>query len=124
MTSSRYLGILMLLLLPLELSAQGDGMQPPGDCSKTEYRALSSAAGTACKSQPMACDEKMDCAELITRWSRFEACIKARKILMDRCFRGGDQIHKDVLDGYQQGQASCSAMIWRKCRKDEPCRDQ
>ena len=124
MTNARYLSTLLLLLLPLELGAQSNGMEPPGDCSKAEYRALSSAAGTACKSQPMAYDEKMDCAELLTRWQRFEACIKARTTLMDRCFRGGDQDHKNTVRGYQRGQVVCSELMWRKCHKEEPCRDR
>jgi hypothetical protein len=45
----------------------------------------------------MSCNATMSCADLVIQWNRFDHCIQARKTLMNRCFRGGDASHKELL---------------------------
>lgn len=97
-------------------------LPPPGDCSKDVFRELNQAVGIACKSQPMRCDEDMDCPTLLARWDQFGRCIEARKTLADRCFRGGDSEHKAKLADYVRGQGRCLELITRKCRVDGQCK--
>lgn len=113
-----------LVLLGATSGAQpGPGaLSPPGDCTKEVFRALNQAVGNACKSQPMRCDEDMDCSTLLARWEQFERCINARKTLADRCFRGGDSEHKAKLADYVRGQSRCLELLGKKCRVDGQCK--
>ncbi len=99
-----------------------ESLKPPGDCTKEVFRTLNQAVGTACKSQPMRCDEDMDCPTLLARWDQFERCIQARNALMTQCFRGGDDSHKAKLADYTSGQTRCLELIQKKCRADLQCR--
>lgn len=102
-------------------ASNSESVQPPGDCSKEVFRELNQAVGVACKSQPMRCDEDMDCPTLLARWDQFGRCIQARKTLMDRCFRGGDSAHKSKLADYVAGQARCLELIVKKCPVNGQC---
>ncbi|HZI14265.1 MAG TPA: hypothetical protein VE153_28105 [Myxococcus sp.] len=115
--------LLVALLLPVSPEAQaGESLAPPGDCAKEVYRELTRLAGEACKTEGMRCDESMSCQDLLARWSKFKRCIEARRTLMDRCFRGGDPAHKNVLATYEKGQARCTELINLRCRPDGQCR--
>lgn len=98
-----------------------ESVSPPGDCSKEVFRELNQVVGVACKGQPMRCDEDMDCPTLLARWDQFGRCIQARKMLMDRCFRGGDKAHKSKLADYVAGQARCLELISKKCPVNGQC---
>jgi hypothetical protein len=93
-----------------EQGRPGDGMSPPGDCSKTEWKALDVAASKACRVKRN-CDSVTDCAELIQRIALFNACINARLELMKKCFRGGDSEHNRIVDKERAGKATCEAKL-------------
>ncbi|WP_420715044.1 hypothetical protein [Corallococcus sp. bb12-1] len=110
------------MLFTSSSQAGEETLPPPGDCTKDVYRTLNQATGLACKTEGMSCNEVMNCQELTVRWNRFANCIQARKVLMDRCFRGGDLAHKSVLATYEKGQARCTELIGIRCRPTEQCR--
>jgi hypothetical protein len=120
----RVLAVLVLLGVASGARAEpgSEVFQPPGDCSKEVFRELNQAVGVACKSQPMRCDEAMDCPALLARWGQFNRCIQTRKTLMERCFRGGDSDHKSKLADYVRGQSRCLELIQKKCRVDGQCK--
>ena len=114
--------ILMLSLVPAALGAEPEtkDLEAPGDCSKEEHRRLKAAVGEVCKSEPMRCEGSMECPELMSRWSKFQNCIDARQTIMDKCFRGGDQRHKNALNQYKGGQEHCmQLMLDKKCVSGE-----
>ena len=88
---------------------------------KDVYRALNQAAGVACKTEGMRCNEAMSCPELTIRWNRFQNRIQARRTLMERCFRGGDVAHKGVLATYEKRQARCTEFSRIRCSPNEKC---
>jgi hypothetical protein len=58
----------------------------------------------------------MTCEALVASWRSFDACMRARQALMDRCFRGGDGTHRKVLKDYSNGQLRCEEfMLARGC---------
>lgn len=73
-------------------------------------------------SRSMGCTSMKDCSTLLSNWLRFEACIGARAALMDRCFRGGDQKHRDAQQQYKNGQAEClNLMLSKGCQCPVEC---
>jgi Novel toxin 16 len=118
---SASMGVLAFVLFLVTVAGAepaGDGIKPPGDCTKQRHRDLQGEVGRACKSESMACQNSMSCDELVSRWTKFEACIQARKKLMDECFRGGDSKHRLALREYLIGQEKCVQII-----KDKKCFD-
>ncbi|RKH13040.1 hypothetical protein D7V97_06665 [Corallococcus sp. CA053C] len=120
-SSKLFLATLWFVLFTASSHAGEEVLLPPGDCTKDVYRALNQATGAACKTEGMSCNAAMSCQELTVRWNRFANCIQARRVLMDRCFRGGDLAHKSVLATYATGQARCTELIGISCRPTEQC---
>lgn len=98
-------------------------LAPPGDCTKELFRELDTKVGELCKQDKMSCKgkEDLDCDTLKLRIGRFEACIQTRRLLMDTCFRGGDQAHKDVVEQTKRGQSICLTKYQTKCGPDPRC---
>jgi hypothetical protein len=96
--------------------------EPPGDCSREMFRRLNSKVGESCKRFPMTCTEdNLSCDELQARAKRFEICINARRVLMDVCFRGGDERHQRVVNDLASGQRYCSTLYAVRCRPSPHC---
>lgn len=102
-------------------AAAEEAMTPPGDCSKEEHRELKKAVGEACKSTSMQCYEKDDCATLWKSLIQRSECIAARQRIADRCFRGGDAIHRREIDQYKTGADKCRRIIADKRCPPDPC---
>ncbi len=50
-----------------------------------------------CKEGDRRCTSWLSCSELQRRISQNSRCLEARKSLMQKCFKGGDQEHKNIL---------------------------
>lgn len=76
-----------------------------------ECKDLDVNVGRRCKGPPRSCKETEvspeDCDELRIRLSNNSACIAARKLLMDKCFGGGDPRHERELDRERKAFAAC-----------------
>ncbi len=83
--------------------------RPPGECTQQQWKDLDVAAGRACRGpdSQRSCDGVDDCQILARNVSRFGRCIAARKEVMDRCFRGGDDAHKAELAKEEAGRQKC-----------------
>ena len=76
----------------------GDGMEPPGDCTPERYEALRGLVNKWCKNAVRSCvPQCLSMSELKQRLRNGQYCARARKLLMDECFRGGDKTHRDEL---------------------------
>jgi peptide subunit release factor 1 (eRF1) len=83
---------------------------------------LKQAVGEACKAHPMRCDESMDCHALLLNLQRFDACILARQRIMDRCYRGGNEAHREKRNESLRGRERCrTLMLARKCDPSSIC---
>jgi hypothetical protein len=81
--------------------ASGEGLEPPGDCTKLRHAELHRDQGLKCKGPARSCAEDQvkagDCVQLRIRSDRNRLCAEAMRRIMDECFRGGDERHKRVL---------------------------
>ncbi|MBI2787405.1 MAG: hypothetical protein HYX59_01870 [Elusimicrobia bacterium] len=100
-----------------ELDAQEHKtLAPPGRCTKVRWKALDVDAGRKC-TRPRSCSdvERFDCVELRLRRQRNEECASARKLIMDECFDGGDDIHKKELQKVLDVLDVCARRITDEC---------
>ena len=81
--------------------------EPPGDCTESRHRELQDAVDAACKTVSRSCNPSQSCAELSRRWSLNQACVDARQLIMDECFRGGDEGHRTRLAEEKRAVEKC-----------------
>ena len=103
--------VAVLALGAPRLLAEPAKMEPPGDCTKEKHRALQDEVDRACKGRKMRCTHSQDCVTLETNLMYFENCIRARRAIMDQCFRGGDGEHHDQLNDVMRGYGYCKDLI-------------
>ena len=95
-------------------------LPPPGDCTKTYTDNLKKIINSKCKSGSGvgACTWKDGSVVVREKFQLNKSCCLARRYLMNRCFRGGDNTHrfeasrycgfaKDCLSKYNLGGCSC-----------------
>jgi hypothetical protein len=104
----------LLLAATLVLSCESSdespsGMKPPGNCTPEEHSQLQDAVDTECKRIPSKCISIQSCAVLRANWLQARQCIRARAIIMNKCFRGGDERHQRAQRSFQAGADKC----WR-----------
>ncbi len=91
----------------------GDGMQRPGDCSDAEHDALYDKVKAKCKPGIPSCDRYTgygsgwDCSGFERAAKAWDECYKARKELMDRCYKGGDKGHIDRANWAKYHRDTC-----------------
>jgi putative RNase toxin 16 of polymorphic toxin system len=107
-------------MFPALLSAE-EPLRPPGDCAEAEHKVLKAEVGRACKTTSMKCYDHQECSELLSNWLTYQRCINARRAIMDKCFRGGDESHRREVDNYERGASECSQLMLVK-RCPEQCR--
>ena len=104
-----------LCLWPGPLNA-AEPTETPRNCTDEEHRVLKQEVGRACKTTSMKCYEHQSCAELLANWLTHQRCIAARIAVMDKCFQGGDENHRQEVEQYRRGADKCSQfMILRRC---------
>lgn len=79
-------------------SPAGSGMHPPGDCTFAEHRQLQDEVNEWCKNKPRSCDESQTIEDLEERIENNSKCIASRNRINNKCFRGGDDGHKEALE--------------------------
>ncbi len=100
-------------------SNMDDDLEIPGDCTKIRWKELDVQVGRKCKSLPRSCLDvaKADCVELRERLLRNNECVAARRQLMNECFRGGDPIHKRLLNGENEVLKLCEERLKDECHE-------
>jgi Novel toxin 16 len=51
------------------------------------------------------------CKQLLSKIEAFSQCIMARQALMNACYGGGDQIHKQVVEELVNGLCKCIDLL-------------
>ena len=76
----------------------GEGLEPPGDCTPSQYQSLRDDVERLCKNPPRSCNQSHTPEELDERIENNARCIDARARINSICFRGGDRTHRDELN--------------------------
>jgi len=71
----------------------GEGLDPPGDCTKDVHRSMQNDVKGACTDIP-SCRNMTDVKEVDKTINDIRKCMNMRKRIMDECFRGGDADHR------------------------------
>ena len=96
-------------------------LQPPGDCTPAQHRALQDDVNNKCKSQKRSCKGVSDCATLLENTNKNWNCAIARELVADTCFRGGDKGHRDAIVDALTAAAYCEKQFNERCRpKPQP----
>jgi RHS repeat-associated protein len=77
-----------------------------GDCTAAEHAALEAAKLAACNGAKH-CRPNDTCETILLNIARLEACVLARRTIMRRCFRGGDERHENEVRRQERGLADC-----------------
>jgi hypothetical protein len=104
---------LLLLAAALVLACESfddppSSMKAPGDCTPEEHGQLQDAVRLECRI-PSKCIFLQSCAVLRANWLQAQRCLHARATIMNKCFRGGDEPHRQALRNTQAGADKC----WR-----------
>jgi len=92
---------------------------PPGECTQMLFRQLTSRVAEYCQREPMSCDgPEQRCEKLSVHFQRFTACINAHRLLMETCFRGGNESQRTVVAQLLEGQAVCEKQRQERCVPD------
>lgn len=87
-----------------------------GTCTKEEHYQLQQVVNTACSPAIIrACKKGQDCDLLRENLRKFEACIKARREINDKCFGGGDSGHNEAITIMTNGAENCKTIIKQDC---------
>jgi hypothetical protein len=108
------------LFVPGALGAT-PSIRPPGDCTPERHAKLQMDVSRECRSKGMRCEARQSCAQLLDNLGQFYRCIDARVSIMDECFRGGDQAHKDEVARYRVGADRCRQLMAQKNCAEELC---
>lgn len=88
-------------------SRPGNGMRPPGDCRPDQLDGYQSMVNDRCRGLP-GCRATGETWESINRKiGNFSRCIDARRVVNDRCFRGGDDGHIEAIENVQRAIRNC-----------------
>jgi len=87
-----------------------------GTCTKEEHYQLQQVVNAACSPAIIrACKKGQDCGLLRENLRKFEACIKARREINDKCFGGGDPGHNEQISNMANGANNCISIIKEDC---------
>jgi hypothetical protein len=119
------LGVLGVTIFPSVMASAEDDLKDststPKKCKDPTYKRLREDFSNKCKkpeNRPMTCYSTDICAALEDKVRRFRDCIVARQALVDQCFGGGDDGHKEQVEGLETGLKNCKDML-DECRKKE-----
>ena len=119
------LGFLGLTVFPsVVASAEDDDLKDikgTRRCKDETYKRLRKEFVEKCKKEenrPLECYDSDILAVLEDKVRRFRECIVAREALMNQCFGGGDDGHKEQVEGLERGLKKCNEKL-EKCREQE-----
>ncbi|MBU6414601.1 MAG: RHS repeat-associated core domain-containing protein, partial [Planctomycetes bacterium] len=78
----------------------------PGDCTAAEHAALEAAKHAACNGAQK-CRPSDSCEDMLWKMGRLEACAVARRTIMKRCYRGGNEAHEREAARQEQYAREC-----------------
>lgn len=91
-------------------------MDPPGDCEWSEYIPLTAAVEAAkMLSQDGDCDDLFNCGSLISETLAITAEVTARIARETKCFRGGDQGHRERISNLMGKLDVCMVKLFFEC---------
>ncbi|NJM30789.1 MAG: hypothetical protein HC855_12435 [Rhizobiales bacterium] len=88
---------------------------PPGDCNDREHRRFQNDVDNSCK-RDRACSKGMTSSDLSMRAIMNGSCGRARERINKKCFRGGDETHRDQAADAWKSQAKCEELLWGATR--------
>ena len=81
-------------------------------CSESERKKLKEEQDSQCK--PSSCNAGMDCNQLKKNYKMNVRCIAARLHIMNKCYGGGNQGHKDQVDFRRIAAGNCACLMRKK----------
>ena len=84
----------------------GDGLPPPGDCTRDQLDSLRSEQKSACGKET-SCSKGENCAVIEEKINNRMQCMRARLDVMFICFRGGDGNHWGQIQQQLNGLKNC-----------------
>ena len=99
---------------PLRRRPDGS-LEPPGNCTPSQYSALKAAEDAACAAAAGLTCRGLDpgdipCSNIKSRIDAFGACIAARQAVMLQCFEGGNAGHWEIIANLQTAAAICQSL--------------
>jgi hypothetical protein len=97
-------------------------LPPPGRCTPARYGELQTAKYNACENpHPKGCGwhwGKKWCQEFSDREQQWDKCAKARLEIMNECFGGGNQTHRDEWRKAKDQKDKCADKWFYYCLED------
>lgn len=84
---------------------------PPGDCTEGEHERLQNDVIIQCKTVSLACKPQDSNEVLIAKLEQNRRCVSARITVMERCFRGGDKGHRNIVGQTIKTIAQCEHIL-------------
>ncbi len=99
------------------MAASAPASTDVSSCPPDVTAALQKQVELACRSKGVSsrCTKFDSCPSLLEKIAITEACIKARQTIMDQCFNGGNDIHKEEVERRRLGIKNCVTIYERQC---------
>jgi len=108
------------VVYPVLQRLPGDGMKPPGDCTKQEHFVLSAAVKAAeVATRGAGCNEADTCVTLAPKIVAFATEITARVAVAAKCFKGGDTGHQTQIRNKMKALNNCVELF-----ESQKCKDK
>jgi hypothetical protein len=99
----------------------GDGIDPPGNCTEDQHKALEDEKNSLCGKPTQCKKNECDIAVIDERIANRNACIASRLLIMTTCFKDGDGRHWNHIKEDMNGLATCknclSKAMSNQCQK-------
>jgi len=116
--------LFILVLLASPTLAADEDSASKRTCDDATYTRLVEAKTNACdRAGPMKCTQNMTCAEIPDQIIKLNACIAARRAVMDTCYKGGDEGHNRQVQNLENAIETCFKYLERCRRNDESCKE-
>lgn len=117
--------LVVLLLSSSALAGDDDRSTAKRACDDETYARLVAAKVAACDQNGgvQGCNQNTTCAEIPPRIIALNACIAARRAVMDRCYQGGDSGHQEQVRNLENAVARCFKYLEKCGRDDESCQE-
>lgn len=84
---------------------------PPGDCTPGDQNRLQAEVNSYCKGAATSCRQSDPVPDLEAKLDRNRLCMNARHRVMQKCFRGGDDGHRQALKAAVASVARCEKLL-------------
>jgi RHS repeat-associated protein len=91
-----------------------------GSCTVAQHSLLQGSVNVAC-SVARTCKSTQTCRELGSNLFKLQACLKARLLINNTCYAGGDAGHKEAAQNERRGMETCAYWINKKCTTPPNC---